>query len=370
MQTLIDDKLANRFYQQLLPIGRVEDKFKPNQIMKLGSLLENVFRTATRESLPSNSRLFDRMDHVFASNSFETELVKQAHELRMLTNNIRHNGHEPNLPDFRISFQAVAECICAFSGVEVPEAIKEVISGNASGTSEEAQLSSNSQLSISEQDLIDNPTPRLPVALVLDASSSMRRDDKIGQLNKGIQAFVDSILSDDVARFAVELSVISFGKDKEVNQLIEFASIDSQEKQLRQLRLTAYGNTPMGGAVNKAIDVLETRKQQYKESGVEYYQPWLVLLTDGQPTDSIEIASKRSEELTSKKKLSFYSVAIGDGANLQTLSRFCSKRSPLRLKGLNFTEFFEWLSQSTKTTSQSAIDDVIKLPDVSGWAEV
>lgn len=370
MQTLIDNNAANKFYKALHQTGNVEDKYKPNQIMKIGSLLENVFRTATKESLPSGSRLFDRMEHVFVSHTFDKDLIDRAHALRMLTNNVRHNGQEPNIPDFRMSCQAVAECISAFSKVDIPADLKDIIDGNqhVDGTLVETQPVG--QLSISERDLIDNPTPRLPVALVLDASSSMSRDDKIGHLNKGIQAFVESILNDDLARYAVELSVLSFGNNGQVDQIVEFASIDAQENKLRRLALTASGNTPMGKAVNTAIDVLEERKKQYKESGVEYYQPWLVLLTDGQPTDSIEVAAKRSDELTSKKKLSFYSVAIGDGANLQTLSRFCSKRAPLRLKGLNFTEFFEWLSQSTRTTSQSSIDDVIKLPDLSGWAEV
>ena len=37
------------------------------------------------------------------------------------------------------------------------------------------------------------------------------------------------------------------------------------------------------------------------------------------------------------------------------------------LKGLNFPEFFQWLSQSVAITSHSKPGEEIKLPDTSGW---
>ena len=39
----------------------------------------------------------------------------------------------------------------------------------------------------------------------------------------------------------------------------------------------------MGEAVNLGLDLLEKRKNDYKSKGVGYYQPWLVLMTDGAP---------------------------------------------------------------------------------------
>jgi uncharacterized protein YegL len=85
------------------------------------------------------------------------------------------------------------------------------------------------------------------------------------------------------------------------------------------------------------------------------------------PTDSIENASTLTAELVRKRKLSLFSVAIGDGANLTTLSKFSPLREPLKLKGLNFREFFEWLRESAKSTSQSTPGQSINLPPIS-WA--
>ena len=53
--------------------------------------------------------------------------------------------------------------------------------------------------------------------------------------------------------------------------------------------LTANGNTPMGEGVRLALDLLDKRKQEYKDKGVDYYQPWLVLMSDGQPNGNVAI---------------------------------------------------------------------------------
>ena len=54
---------------------------------------------------------------------------------------------------------------------------------------------------------------------------------------------------------------------------------------------------------------------------------------------------------------------------MQTLAKF-SPRKPLRLKGLNFEGFFEWLSKSIQAVSQSTVGDEVKLDtsSIDDWA--
>ena len=54
---------------------------------------------------------------------------------------------------------------------------------------------------------------------------------------------------------------------------------------------------------------------------------------------------------------------------MNILSQFSPKRSPLRLQGLKFKEFFQWLSKSVSKTSQSIPGESIKLDleDIKGW---
>jgi uncharacterized protein YegL len=365
---LISKDASERFFGQILQINEIADEHKPNQIIKIGSLLENLFRTATKDDLTSNSKLFDRMSHVFTTHNVTKEIVDNAHSIRMLTNDIRHQGAEPNMKDYELAIKSIAQCVGCFSDSPIPDEIRAIYDSSVILKRTKTNQNDNqSNLSLSESDLVNNPTPRLPVCLVLDTSSSMKFNDKIGQLNKGVKMFFDSVLNDELAKYSVEICVISFGKG--VKELLGFESVELQLEKMKNFSLIANGLTPMGEGVELGLKLLEDRKKQYKDVGVEYYQPWMVLMTDGQPTDDISSAAKLTNKLISEKKLSLFTIAIGDGANILTLSKFSNKRPPLKLKGLNFIEFFEWLGQSTKNTSYSTPGDKVNLPP-TGWAEV
>lgn len=50
-------------------------------------------------------------------------------------------------------------------------------------------------------------------------------------------------------------------------------------------------------------------------------------------------------------------VGIGPDADLDMLAMFTPKRRPVRLNGLQFREFFSWLSQSVANMSASLPGD-------------
>ena len=139
--------------------------------------------------------------------------------------------------------------------------------------------------------------------------------------------------------------------------------------------LDPRGVTFLGEGVNLALDTLEKRKSVYSGSGVLYYQPWLVLMTDGQPNGDareLERAVQRVTELVAAKKLTVFAIGIGADADMSVLARFSPNRPPLRLRGLNFKEFFEWLSKSVSRVSRSTPGDAVKLDleGLAGWAEL
>ena len=219
------------------------------------------------------------------------------------------------------------------------------------------------------EDLVNNPTARVPVCLCLDTSGSMD-GAPIRELNEGVKLFYDEVRNDENARYAAEISIVTFGG---IAKCIEdFANID---RQLNIPILNADGMTPMGEGVNLALDLLEKRKQEYKDAGVDYYQPWLVLMTDGEPNgDSSELsrAINRTVELVRNKKLTVFPIGIGDSADMNILKQFSPNRQPLRLQGLKFKEFFGWLSKSMSKTSQSTPGETIPLDvdGIKGWGEL
>ncbi len=93
-------------------------------------------------------------------------------------------------------------------------------------------------------------------------------------------------------------------------------------------------------------------------------------MTDGQPTDDIIMASQRTKKLVENRKLTIFPIGIGSSADLTTLAKFSPKTQPIRLKGLNFKAFFEWLSQSVAKTSQSMPGEEVNLPPIKGWATI
>lgn len=221
-------------------------------------------------------------------------------------------------------------------------------------------------LDIGADDLVDNPTPRVPVSLCLDTSGSMG-GAPIQELVRGVNLFYDAIDEDDDAHDSAEINIVEF--NTAAGLVHDFASI---ERLSRISSLSASGATAMGAGVNLALDSLEKRKATYSQSGVLYYQPWLVLMTDGAPTDNIEVAVKRVVDLVEAKKLTVFPIGIGSGADMKTLARFSPNRPPLRLDGLKFNEFFEWLSKSVARVSRSTPGDAVKLDleGLAGWAEL
>lgn len=219
---------------------------------------------------------------------------------------------------------------------------------------------------VKASDLENNPAARVPICLCLDVSGSME-NEPIDELNKGVELFYNSIQEDDTARFAAEIAMVTFGGT--VVNVSDFATVDAYSS---IPKLNAYGMTPMGEAVNAALDMLENRKRLYQSKGIDYYQPWIVLMTDGSPNgdpNELQRAIERTVELTQNRKLTIFPIGIGPKADMEVLQLFSPNRTPLRLQGLKFREFFAWLSQSVSRTSQSLPSEEVPLDfdGIKGW---
>lgn len=193
-----------------------------------------------------------------------------------------------------------------------------------------------------------NPDPRIACALLLDTSGSMS-GEPIGQLNRGFELFCEEIKSDELAKKRAEITVITFGGTARVE--IPF----TEGRDLQPRGLTASGGTPMGAALGIALDHLEQQKQAYRTAGLEYYRPWMFVLTDGAPTDgrAFTDAASRVREAEASRKVSVFAVGVGPSADLERLKELSAQRVPVRLDGLSFREFFSWLSASLGAASAS-----------------
>ena len=126
----------------------------------------------------------------------------------------------------------------------------------------------------------------------------------------------------------------------------------------------------MGQAIEYALDLLEDRKETYKNNGIQYYRPWVFLITDGAPTDSWHIAAERVGQAEMQRRLLFFAVGV-KGADMHTLRQIApEERPPVLLHGLDFRAMFQWLSTSMKRVSSSQVGGtMVPLPSV-GWGQI
>jgi uncharacterized protein YegL len=220
----------------------------------------------------------------------------------------------------------------------------------------------------------DNADPRVACVLLLDVSSSMQ-GVPIAQLNQGYEALRQSLEEDPLARKRTEIAVITFGST------VEIAVPFTEGRNLQPQTFVPSGMTPMGEAVELGLAQLLARKESYKSAGLEYFRPWLFVITDGAPTDGarFDSAAAKVREAEARKGVTVFAVGV-QGANMQRLGALSDAREPAQLDGLKFVELFQWLSASMSVVSQSspassdselAINEAaeqVPLPSPAGWA--
>ena len=234
----------------------------------------------------------------------------------------------------------------------------------------------------------ENPEPRVACVLLLDISGSMdtvvadagpdtgevvQRDGgtyrvvaggttRIDLLNEGLRTFKEMLSADTLASKRAEIAIVTFGGVVTIAQ--EFLTAEN----FHPPRFEATGATSMGQAIATGLQMVAQRKQTYRANGISYYRPWVFLITDGAPTDEWKLAAQQVKQGEDAKSFAFFTVGV-EGSDFDLLAQI-SRRSPLKLKGMNFRELFVWLSQSMQSVSKSTPGDEVPLPPPTGWAVV
>jgi uncharacterized protein YegL len=190
------------------------------------------------------------------------------------------------------------------------------------------------------------------------------RGKPIDELNAGIRQLRDELFADDMAQKRVEVAIIGFGP---VQTLTDFQTPDV----FQPPTLAASGDTPIGAAIEAGLNLLDQRKQTYRNNGVTYYRPWVFLITDGGPTDYWQAAAERVKQGEAANHFSFFAVGV-EGARMDILAQITS-REPLKLQELRFRDLFKWLSNSLTAVSKSQVGTQVALENPTapnGWGAV
>lgn len=165
----------------------------------------------------------------------------------------------------------------------------------------------NSKKYINRQEFVDNPTKRIPVCIVVDISGSMCTKDnegvqRIQRVNDGIKEFYKAIRSDIKTKRTVDVSIIRAGNEPTI--ISEFRNTEHSPSRIDSKHNEGCDIT---SALKLALHEIDLRKEIYKVAKIDYYQPWILIMSDGglstkfSRTDFEEIQEDiRNRELNNK----------------------------------------------------------------------
>lgn len=210
--------------------------------------------------------------------------------------------------------------------------------------------------------------------LVLDASGSMGEvipatgRSRIEEVNRGLVLLRQELAADPTAVQRVQLGIVGVGgPTADAGLLMGWTDV----AQFQPPNLTSGGRTPLGKAMRLALQYTNAHKQTLRSNGINYTRPWLMIISDGLPTDEPAewqkaVAECRAAEAAGQCVI--YPIGVAD-AQLPVLQQLSSTPA-LRLAEAHFRECFQWLASSLSSVSRSRPGEHVQLAAVNPWAIV
>lgn len=205
----------------------------------------------------------------------------------------------------------------------------------------------------------------LPIFILADVSGSMR-GIKIKSVNKAIQDMVATLRNVDDIRGVFKLSVITFGGNDEV--IVQQLPTDIKDLEITEL--SASGRTPMGAAISKLKELIEDKEIVKSKD----FQPTIVLLSDGCPTDYDGKEYDSLENYLNWKPIKLFheaprcakcmrvAMSVDEATDLNMLRAFLNNETePMQATNANdIAKMFKWVTMSTISRMSSTDPDNVQ----------
>lgn len=192
--------------------------------------------------------------------------------------------------------------------------------------------------------IVNANEPHMACLLLLDVSGSMF-GEPIRELNEGLNKFKADVCQDKTTRDVLDIAIVVFNDTPRIEQ--EFVPVEY----MKPINLTAGGGTNMAPAITKAIEMVNERSRFYRRSGTQPYKPWIIMISDGFGGNVDEIA-RTIHDMEQQEKLKFFSLGV-EGYDPKVLHQLSGEKV-MKLKGYDFSGFFNWVYKSMRSVSMSS----------------
>ena len=205
----------------------------------------------------------------------------------------------------------------------------------------------------------------LPVILLLDNSGSMSSGGNINVLNNAVNAMLKSFKELDSVIATISVSIISFGSN--VNMVSQLLPVE----EVKDINLTASGNTPYGAALRMAKNMIEAKDNFPSRS----YRPTIITVSDGMPNDDwkTELDAFKNTGRSSKCHCMAMSIGADEGTPaFEVLSSFAGGAENVFFadNAKDIHKFFKFITTTIKTRTQSSNPNIIPQLDFVSIPEV
>ena len=207
---------------------------------------------------------------------------------------------------------------------------------------------------------IENPAERhLPAAVILDVVG--KDECYIENLIQAFNALKDAIEEDSLARGRLELCLITNLRNGFVQETFRAAIdyLEPQEDYIANIFKTAQmqldDDSRLDGSLQLALNLINSRLEEYREIGITNYQPWIFVFSDGKKVCLDQKSIGLFKDGQNKKNFRLMPVCVGSDKSSILRSLFSDSVDSYLIEPTkeSFCKTFSWWAKSMCVTSRN-----------------
>ena len=169
------------------------------------------------------------------------------------------------------------------------------------------------------------------------------------KLHEGIVNFYNAIIEEDVSCDSCEAAIVTFSDHASLYD--GFSSVE--DKSAPNFNSEIGNNTNVSPAIRMALDLLAKQTEFYRSNKISRFTPWLVLFTDGLPTDDVSVIKRELMQMQDEGNLFVYTMALSDDPELLSALRGFSRKPPIKCSDpKEIKRFFDFLARSVSIVAE------------------